>query len=105
MRTSCFTLLLIVSPRSQSVVHHVHESMGGVPTPARRLHLELAERARRISCRHERRQPEFRELHFKRLCLLALDPTRSGLLGLPGLAREGVDGGRVEFELALRSMS
>jgi hypothetical protein len=66
------------------------------------LHLELAERARRIGCRHERRQPEFWELRLERLRLLALAPARRGL---PGLAREGVDGGRVGFELALRSMA
>jgi hypothetical protein len=96
MEKSSFSLSLIVSPRNQSVVHHVHD--GQAPTLARRLHLELAERAWRIGYQYERRQPESQEFRLERLRLLALAPARSGL---PGLSM----GGRVEFELALRSMS
>jgi hypothetical protein len=54
--------------------------MGGPPAPARRLHLDVAERARLAGRRHERRQPEVRELRPDCPRLLAFDLARGRLL-------------------------
>jgi hypothetical protein len=52
---SSFSLSLVVSFSYEMFAEHVRESMGGIPTPARRLHFDLAERTRGAGRRHERR--------------------------------------------------